>query len=555
MKKLFTFAAALLASVSLMAEVESNPTSTTKDTDIAGTSYTFASTFNAGNGSTKVGAMPNSGVKVRTNKTAGSYTNALEFTVNEGYAITGLEIIGVTNSNGKAATVGSIYVDGAAWNGTFDGNLPAKNADAASDIVVSGVNAKESIILVFSNLNGTNQANLCWNVTYEEAAPSTDPVLKVDKESVTLAATAAIPNPSATVKFSGKNLTAGTYNLVVPNLAGLTVNPTAVTVGADGKLDAEVTIAYTSAVDVAAASTNISLTINEITRSVAVNYSATLAKNYINASVNIEQWVLDNGVKTNDFKAILAAANIEYNNIDELDSLNDDYSKTNRNYAFLGLKMKKSDAALRCWLQAGHSISVKFGNVGADFKVIANGVEQTLTAADYANTTVDGNKVLTMTNAPVDMYLEIVCNSTKTLVVKQIMLDESVAAVTLPAPSVYTVTCADAENGTVTLANGKKQGSFAPGATVELIVTPADGYVCNGLTWNGTALHDDVPGQAITFTMPAEAVAVEAVFATGFPTDINNTDAAVKAVKVIRNGQLIIVREGIEYNAQGAIVK
>jgi hypothetical protein len=55
--------------------------------------------------------------------------------------------------------------------------------------------------------------------------------------------------------------------------------------------------------------------------------------------------------------------------------------------------------------------------------------------------------------------------------------------------------------------------------------------------------------------MPSEAVTVAAEFLQEFPTDINNTDAAVKAVKVIRNGQLIIVREGIEYNAQGAIVK
>lgn len=36
---------------------------------------------------------------------------------------------------------------------------------------------------------------------------------------------------------------------------------------------------------------------------------------------------------------------------------------------------------------------------------------------------------------------------------------------------------------------------------------------------------------------------------------INNTDAAVKAAKVVRNGQLIIIKNGVEYNAQGAVVK
>ena len=301
----------------------------------------------------------------------------------------------------------------------------------------------------------------------------TDPELKVSLSSVDLNLTAANPNPTASVVFSGKNLTAGTYNLVVPNLAGLTVTPTAVTVGEDGKLNAEVTLAYTSAVDVEAASSEISLTINEITKSVVINYSAELAKNYISASVNIEQWILDNGTNTDAYKAVLDAANIEYNNIDALDTLNE--TKDNRNYAFLGLKLKKNDAALRCWLEAGHSIAVKFGNVGADFKVIANGVEQTLTAADYANTTVEGDKVLTLANAPVDMYLEIVCNSTKTLVVKQIMLDEPVAAIELPEPS------------------------------------PVTGFI--------------------------------------------NTNAAVKAVKVVRNGQLFIEKNGVIFNAQGAIVK
>lgn len=301
--------------------------------------------------------------------------------------------------------------------------------------------------------------------------PSKEPALKVDPAEVTLAVTASKAQDEAKVKFSGKNLTAGTYNLTIPNLAGLTVAPTSVTVGEDGKLDAEVTISYTSAVDVAAASVNITLTVGELSKTVAVNYSAALAKKYINGSANIEQLVLDNG-KGYDIKAKFDALNIEYNNIDALDSLND--SKDYRNYPYLGLKLKKADATLGCWLPAGHSIAVKFGSVGADFKVIANGVEQTLTAADYANNTVESNKVLALNNTAVDTYLQIVCNSTKTLVVKQIMFDEAVATVVLP----------------------------------------------------------DSP-----------------------TTAIENTDAAVKAVKVVRNGQMFIQKNGVLYNMQGAVVK
>ena len=40
-----------------------------------------------------------------------------------------------------------------------------------------------------------------------------------------------------------------------------------------------------------------------------------------------------------------------------------------------------------------------------------------------------------------------------------------------------------------------------------------------------------------------------------WPSAVENTDAAVKASKLVRNGQLMIIRNGVEYNAQGAVVK
>ena len=98
---------------------------------------------------------------------------------------------------------------------------------------------------------------------------------------------------------------------------------------------------------------------------------------------------------------------------------------------------------------------------------------QPLTAAEYANTSGDSANVLSVT-ATEDTYLEIICNSTKTLVIKQIMLDAEIQAVTLPEP---------------------------------------------------------------------------------LPTGINNAEEAVKAVKRIVNGQLFIEKNGVLFNAQGAVVK
>ena len=41
----------------------------------------------------------------------------------------------------------------------------------------------------------------------------------------------------------------------------------------------------------------------------------------------------------------------------------------------------------------------------------------------------------------------------------------------------------------------------------------------------------------------------------GSSTAIDNADETVKAVKVIRNGQLFIEKNGVLFNAQGAVVK
>ena len=39
------------------------------------------------------------------------------------------------------------------------------------------------------------------------------------------------------------------------------------------------------------------------------------------------------------------------------------------------------------------------------------------------------------------------------------------------------------------------------------------------------------------------------------PTAVENAEAAVKAVKVVENGQLVIIKNGVRYNAQGSIVR
>lgn len=359
----------------------------------------------------------------------------------------------------------------------------------------------------------------------------TDPVLAVNPESVAVNATAALPNPSAKVTFSGKNLAAGNYALSVPDLAGLTVSPASVTVGEDGKLNAEVTISYTSAVEVAAASTSVDLTIGALTKVVVVNYSATLAKSYAN-SINIEQLVVNNGIKYNIASA-LASANIEYANIDALDSLNN--SKGNaRNEAYLGLKLKKQGAYIACWIQAGQTIRVKFGNVGANVKVIVNGAEQTFTPAQLATP-------LEYTAAD-DSYVKFETTSSATVVVKQIMVNEPITKV------MYNIAYSVGEGGTVT-----GWTVAFPGEDVVMNITSNEGYALTNLTYNDIAMVQSAPGAPIFFTMPSEDVTVAAAF--GIATGMENTESEIKAQKRIVNGVMVIEKNGVVYNAQGQIVK
>jgi len=168
MKKIFTIAASMLfAATTLWAETETSANTGSSNVAVSGISYTIPGTYVAGAGGTKVDPMPNKGIKVRMNQTVGETANALQVKVNEGYKITAIQLIGVTNSDNKAITLASIYVDGVAYAGSFDTTIVAKNATTAATIALTGIEATSDIVYVVSNLNGATQANICLVVTYE----------------------------------------------------------------------------------------------------------------------------------------------------------------------------------------------------------------------------------------------------------------------------------------------------------------------------------------------------------------------------------------------------
>ena len=75
--------------------------------------------------------------------------------------------------------------------------------------------------------------------------------------------------------------------------------------------------------------------------------------------------------------------------------------------------------------------------------------------------------------------------------------------------------------------------------------TPTKG----GKTLTGWRYDGVVYEPGASFTMPAADVVLAPIWDNG--TDIDQTNIRTKAVKILRNGQLVIIRDGVEYNAQG----
>ena len=477
-------------SFSLFAAIETHPTSgVTGDNAIVGESYTIDGTYVAGAGNTKVGAMPDKGVKLRINKKVNGTANAFEFKVNAGYAINGITLVGITNTADAAATVGSILVDGAAWNGTFDGALPAKNADAASNIAISDINARESVVFVFSELGGASQANICYTVEYTETrsevsrettisgalingyaipedkvsdlqntheatldssyleAPEVTFILSTeilyDDESTKTVTEEKVVN-AALVGDEWQALTIienQLYTLKAAKIASVRITYFDATNGTV-ELGYETVVKGGTAADYEKyqnmpmsefkgwySDANLSDPIDlsayvfNDDKMVFALYEKTYA-----TSLNIEQLVLDKGTGAAK-DSILTAHGFAFQNIDALDSLNE--AKDNRNYSYLGLKIKKEDAFVAFILRRGSVAKIRFGNVGADFKLVLNADAETLTA-DKANATAEDDNKVEIEAANSDVAVSITSISDKTLVIKQIMIDEEIAAVVLP---------------------------------------------------------------------------------------------------------------------------
>ena len=199
MKKLFTFAAAILASVAMMAEIETeviDQAGAGSDAAIVKTATTLPGNYDAGQGGGAIKDYPttNKGVKLRTQKTKVT-VNETEYgyamiTINSGYAVRGITIEGTSNGS-NSITMYGVYADVDIEN--LETSIASGTNQLAADVVFPNKNttyvgspamtfdAVSNVLFLFAG-SGDNQMRAIITVSYERTASCVDPTIEWNVE-------------------------------------------------------------------------------------------------------------------------------------------------------------------------------------------------------------------------------------------------------------------------------------------------------------------------------------------------------------------------------------
>lgn len=268
-----------------------------------------------------------------------------------------------------------------------------------------------------------------------------------------------------------------------------------------------------------------------------INVATTFYAKFENAyatSVNFEKIVMQNG-KGYAIIPQLGTQHYASNITGSLDSLDNSKSDSLRNYAYLGLKVKQSGALLNFRLAKDNTVKIKFGNVAKTPKASING-------GDYADITIT-DKVYTYT-AEEDALISIKMMDGNAVVFQQIMIGED-----LQAPELYDIKYTTTnDHGTI---SGVKKG--IPGETIKVYENRQGGWKLHTITVNGEVIDESETMSIFEFIMPNAVANVSGTFEVA--TSLDNTEDNTKAVKMIENGQIVIIKNGVRYNVLGAVLK
>lgn len=580
--KLFTLALAALFAGNVMAETEKNPADATKDIAIVGVSYTLGGDYVAGKGGAQAGTMTSKGIKFRINKTYGEIKNAVPFVVNEGYKITGISFDGQINDNTKTSVLGKILVDGTEIVFT---SVTLPNKTSSIKFATGTIEAKKEVVLVFDG--AASQANVEYTVTYEVAQVAID---DATLKSVTIDGEA----------LEGFDPATETYNVELP--FGTTAVPTVAAVTTSKKANAVVTPATTIP-----GATTIAVTAEDgtTTKTYTINFTtaASASTDATLSTITIDGKAIA-GFKSDSMTyAYEVAYNYEAGKFPVVAAVANDESAT---IAYTQITAFPGKATILVTAQAGNTLTytiditkatapkilseVVFSNgakgaslngvvrvpylAGTEVPTVVSAVAAdgatAVVAEDKNSITVTGedNTTLVYTIETVELALatlgteEVTFTGEETYIFDPYGWDSSKGWK-------FAKTVEDAENRRVS--EGRTRIYMALPAAKEVILTSGTGgaraikVFVNGVEKTEIA-STAKSGETITIALDsknANFLAVESNQTKGDggftkiklvpagETAIDNAVVAEKAQKMIIDGQLVIVKDNVRYNAQG----
>ena len=157
-------------------------------------------------------------------------------------------------------------------------------------------------------------------------------------------------------------------------------------------------------------------------------------------------------------------------------------------------------------------------------------------------------------------FFEVTAGGTSTVTSIEISFDSTVTVTTYNEfiTNAYTVTFSTLTNGSIKKGDDVIESEDRFAAGTELTVTPAEGWKISSVTVTNTSTSADVTASVYSagvITMPAYAITIAATFEEDEETALDNLESDVKAIKVLRDGQIFILRGENVYTVQGQLVK
>lgn len=188
-------------------------------------------------------------------------TDVTDLTNNENHTLTYSKQYSVTPT--VVFTTKKIYKDGSE-PGTYDA---AVTSDGTNFIATATINGIEYKILM---------------------GISKEPVLQSDVKSINIKSGKVTPLAIQDITITGNNLS-GEASISFPIVDGLSISPSTIDV-VDGKIDAKLTVSYTSLEEVAETNTNMSISVGETVLDIPIVYSSSAASTNIKSVSEATTW-------------------------------------------------------------------------------------------------------------------------------------------------------------------------------------------------------------------------------------------------------------------------